>query len=329
MTPRSASPPGSQCQPYACRSLPPLPAARSHCEDTPPLRSTNKPMQRMTFGTSRRQQMPKDARAGHAKGGPRKEDRLDWSGREDLNLRPPQPHCGALPGCATPRRMLTIAYSHRQRQAANGAGAVAMGYALLAAFELRADEVVEHADDQRTEQRGDDPQAFQPEIERQQHVGREQIRADDGEHDTGEEPADLFRGQALDDGVHRDGDDEDDDQLDEVDLVAASGLPENADGEPGLVENAIEDAGTGNEVEARDVGQNHRYPFSLRGACAPQLRRGRQSPDHADGWVRDVRDAGPARPQRAGLPADRGRIACEDRQEVRGVVCLDARCYGT
>ena len=27
-----------------------------------------------------------------------------WSGREDLNLRPPQPHCGALPGCATPRQ---------------------------------------------------------------------------------------------------------------------------------------------------------------------------------------------------------------------------------
>ncbi len=26
-----------------------------------------------------------------------------WSGREDLNLRPPQPHCGALPDCATPR----------------------------------------------------------------------------------------------------------------------------------------------------------------------------------------------------------------------------------
>ena len=25
------------------------------------------------------------------------------SGREDLNLRPPQPHCGALPDCATPR----------------------------------------------------------------------------------------------------------------------------------------------------------------------------------------------------------------------------------
>ena len=30
-------------------------------------------------------------------------DRKKWSGREDLNLRPPQPHCGALPGCATPR----------------------------------------------------------------------------------------------------------------------------------------------------------------------------------------------------------------------------------
>ena len=26
-----------------------------------------------------------------------------WSGREDLNLRPPAPHAGALPGCATPR----------------------------------------------------------------------------------------------------------------------------------------------------------------------------------------------------------------------------------
>lgn len=24
-----------------------------------------------------------------------------WSEREDLNLRPPQPHCGALPSCAT------------------------------------------------------------------------------------------------------------------------------------------------------------------------------------------------------------------------------------
>src|SRR5258707_13137442 len=28
---------------------------------------------------------------------------LYQSGLEDLNLRPPQPHCGALPGCATPR----------------------------------------------------------------------------------------------------------------------------------------------------------------------------------------------------------------------------------
>src|SRR6266851_2184706 len=27
-----------------------------------------------------------------------------WSGREDLNLRPPAPHAGALPGCATPRQ---------------------------------------------------------------------------------------------------------------------------------------------------------------------------------------------------------------------------------
>ena len=26
-----------------------------------------------------------------------------WSGREDSNLRPPAPHAGALPSCATPR----------------------------------------------------------------------------------------------------------------------------------------------------------------------------------------------------------------------------------
>ena len=43
------------------------------------------------------------------------EDRVR-SGREDLNLRPPQPHCGALPGCATPRCAVTIAQpaSHSQ-----------------------------------------------------------------------------------------------------------------------------------------------------------------------------------------------------------------------
>ncbi len=27
----------------------------------------------------------------------------NWSGREDLNLRPHAPHACALPGCATPR----------------------------------------------------------------------------------------------------------------------------------------------------------------------------------------------------------------------------------
>src|SRR5262245_715370 len=29
--------------------------------------------------------------------------KLKWSGRQDLNLRPPPPQGGALPGCATPR----------------------------------------------------------------------------------------------------------------------------------------------------------------------------------------------------------------------------------
>jgi hypothetical protein len=30
----------------------------------------------------------------------------NWSGREDLNLRPLQPHCSALPDCATPRKSI-------------------------------------------------------------------------------------------------------------------------------------------------------------------------------------------------------------------------------
>jgi hypothetical protein len=37
-----------------------------------------------------------------------------WSGREDLNLRPPAPKAGALPGCATPRPLwLVTARSQR------------------------------------------------------------------------------------------------------------------------------------------------------------------------------------------------------------------------
>jgi hypothetical protein len=51
-------------------------------------------------------------------GGAKKKDRecgpkswitcAKWSGRKDLNLRPPAPHAGALPGCATPRRQVFI-----------------------------------------------------------------------------------------------------------------------------------------------------------------------------------------------------------------------------
>src|SRR3990172_5887481 len=31
---------------------------------------------------------------------------MSWSGGEDLNLRPPAPKAGALPGCATPRKFM-------------------------------------------------------------------------------------------------------------------------------------------------------------------------------------------------------------------------------
>src|ERR1017187_4898794 len=36
----------------------------------------------------------------------------DWSGRGDLNARPPAPKAGALPGCATPRHFTTLILSH-------------------------------------------------------------------------------------------------------------------------------------------------------------------------------------------------------------------------
>ncbi|SMH65630.1 protein of unknown function [Acidithiobacillus ferrivorans] len=47
-------------------------------------------VERLEDVEKRRQQIP----ANHL---------IYWSGREDLNLRPPEPHSGALPGCATPR----------------------------------------------------------------------------------------------------------------------------------------------------------------------------------------------------------------------------------
>src|SRR5437899_7794229 len=34
---------------------------------------------------------------------------ISWSGRRDSNSRPPAPHAGTLPGCATPRRLESIA----------------------------------------------------------------------------------------------------------------------------------------------------------------------------------------------------------------------------
>jgi hypothetical protein len=32
----------------------------------------------------------------------------EWSGRSDSNARPPEPHSGALPGCATPRQAASV-----------------------------------------------------------------------------------------------------------------------------------------------------------------------------------------------------------------------------
>src|SRR5580693_7967615 len=40
---------------------------------------------------------------------PRRYD--EWSGRGDLNSRPPAPKAGALPGCATPRHEMLTDYT--------------------------------------------------------------------------------------------------------------------------------------------------------------------------------------------------------------------------
>ncbi len=40
----------------------------------------------------------------------------NWSGREDLNLRPPAPKAGALPGCATPRLFASLILNHFQQR---------------------------------------------------------------------------------------------------------------------------------------------------------------------------------------------------------------------
>ena len=39
-------------------------------------------------------------------------DRRIWSGRGDLNARPPAPKAGALPGCATPRLSTYLILNH-------------------------------------------------------------------------------------------------------------------------------------------------------------------------------------------------------------------------
>ncbi len=45
-------------------------------------------------------------------GYPSKDDGDNWSGRQDLNLRPLAPHASALPGCATPRTRSAIIEPH-------------------------------------------------------------------------------------------------------------------------------------------------------------------------------------------------------------------------
>src|SRR5439155_8175334 len=50
---------------------------------------------------------------------PRQRDLLRWSGRLDLNQRPPAPEAGALPGYATPRRTFALGATRRARRDSN------------------------------------------------------------------------------------------------------------------------------------------------------------------------------------------------------------------
>ncbi len=47
---------------------------------------------------------------------------FQWSGREDSNFRPPAPHAGALPGCATPRPNLRLYRRPRVKTSEAGCG---------------------------------------------------------------------------------------------------------------------------------------------------------------------------------------------------------------
>src|SRR6185369_3984975 len=65
---------------------------------------------RMDLGPGRPQPIRKAKQMAGGQGPPAA---TKWSGREDLNLRPPGPEPGALPGCATPRlsRLSSLAAS--------------------------------------------------------------------------------------------------------------------------------------------------------------------------------------------------------------------------
>src|SRR5207245_1765714 len=80
--------------------------------------------------------------------------------------------------------------------------------------------------------------------------------ADDGDDDAGEEITDLLGGEPLGDGVDGEGQNRQDDQVDQCELEPTSGLPEQADREPGVDEDSLEDA-------VVDTGDKHaRKPFS-------------------------------------------------------------------
>ena len=65
-----------------------------------------------------------DLQAAHRGGSMRRSDARssrageEWSGRLDLNQRPPAPHAGALPSCATPRPVLRGGTSKWERKIA-------------------------------------------------------------------------------------------------------------------------------------------------------------------------------------------------------------------
>src|SRR5262245_52687892 len=134
---------------------------------------------------------------------------------------------------------------------------------LLAAAALAPDQDVEDSDDNGAQQRCENAHILQREVEWELDVRLEERCADNRDHRRSKELADLLAGQILSDEVGGDGNNEDDQQPNERELVSTGRLAEDADDQEGLVEDGVQDAATKErDVVVSDGRQYHGFPYS-------------------------------------------------------------------